>query len=122
MIDPKLLTKEAGFEDGAVVELVTENSSTVFYFSTPFEGDRSIFISESNRYVDFDRIISLRPLSGDMAIWNFATNNTHLALVKNGDEIEQLCWWRPDTVDFNEWKQVWNDFGAVITERPWWSK
>jgi len=77
MIDPKLLTKENGFVEGCVVEYTTtDNGKDVEYFDEAF---RKMFLVKPEAVEWFT---SIRPLTGPMAIWNFAPKGATV-LVKN---------------------------------------
>ena len=78
MIDPKLLTAEQGFVEGCVVEGVRDDGVAYYakfhsvdekavFVTTPF-GDIAISMLEE--------IQSIHPLTGPMAIWNFAPDGS----------------------------------------------
>lgn len=88
MITPDQLTKENGFEDGVVVEYeTTDDDKDVEYFDEAF---RKMFIVRPDAC---DWFTSIRPLTGPMAIWNFAPEwATHVEKRDEGD----FLWWALD--------------------------
>jgi len=100
MIDPKLLTPENGFVEGVVVG--------VEYFDG---------VSECGYWPDDDwpkndsGIKSIRPLTGPMAIWNFAPEWADFLVIEHGNHL----WQRGRSEDF---------FGDAsnVTTRPFWAR
>lgn len=85
MIDPKLLTEENGFVDGCVVEIVILDGDWKTYHHGILKDcgrDCVVYECEGEEIlssVPFKSIHSIRPLTGPMAIWNFAPSwATHL--------------------------------------------
>jgi len=73
MIDPKLLTEENGFVEGVVVEIVDTNlRKSVHYFKKTGDADGLPFVELNDWTPAMIIIDSIRPLTGPMAIWNFA--------------------------------------------------
>lgn len=93
MIDPKLLTKESGFEDGVVVE----------YERAGFRPSVTHFGSRVMKMTD---IVSIRPLTGPMAIWNFAPKWAQ-CLVRDEHEFTFLAS---------------DEHDEGFETRPWWAK
>ena len=103
MISTNQLTKEAGFEDGVVVEIVDEMGRVWFVESWKDEyGD--------SKTPSYESWISIRPLTGPMAIWNFAPEWADFLIVDHGN----CLWQRGRRQDF---------FGDArnITDRPFWA-
>jgi len=81
MIDPKVLTEENGFVEGCVVEIVTEEERAIGTFthvnfvnsSGPYLELENYTLSNYGFYgTRIEEIVSIHPLTGPMAIWNFA--------------------------------------------------
>jgi len=70
MIDPKLLTAENGFALECVVEVTWNSGQDVGYLHL---NENELWLK---RWIDeslgWDEVDSIRPLTGPMAIWNFA--------------------------------------------------
>ncbi len=97
MINPQLLTKENGFEDGVVVELNGDVGRL------HFDKDGAIVLNGYRRF----EILSLRPLTGPMSIWNYAPEwSTWCKRTSNGD----LLWYNIDAEHLENG-----------TKRPFWA-
>jgi len=83
MINPQLLTKENGFEDGVVVEIEWD--------TYPITGnDKEIAYWEDAKLWSTDHMVAIRPLTGPMGIWNHAYDDaTHLSI--DGAGCFQFC-------------------------------
>lgn len=113
MIGPKLLTPEFGFEEGCVVEIVSVHrgiSKFVEYFhSDAIRQDTYFGKDYSYRWGNNDWTI--RPLTGPMAIWNFAPDWADVYR-KNSNGIHQFS--SIATVpDLERYSWI---------ARPWWAK
>jgi hypothetical protein len=110
MIDPKLLTEENGFVEGCVVEVVRDDGVAYYaklhsadekavFVTTPF-GDIAISMLED--------ISSTRPLTGPMAIWNFAPQWAEWAIIYD----ESILWGMIGD----------NEGSGIPVYRPFWAK
>ena len=100
MIDPKLLTKEAGFYDSEPVEVEYENEvKEVGYFP----------VDDWN--LDNKKIVSIRPFAGPMAVWNFAPDWATFAEVRLGG----IAW-------LTEAPKWFDGTSEAIQARPWWAQ
>jgi len=107
MIDPKLVTPENGFIEGCVVEIKT---GVVFYERFKSVLNKNITILDSdgcNGYIDASDIVSIRPLTGPMAIWNFAP--------------EWAEWLVEDSVSFRWYKSQPDIYLNAPEDRPFWA-
>lgn len=96
MIHPSQLTREAGFEEGVVVEIALE------------DGHCKIVYWRAKTEWRWEKIRNIRPLTGDMAIWNFAPEWAEW-LVNWGDSIQ--------------WGVNEDNAGSgIMIKRPWWAK
>lgn len=106
MIDPTKLTAENGFVDGVVVEIVWDNRNRRHQYT-------ELCMSQWDDW-EFEQIESIRPLTGPMAIWNFAPEwATHLTAIILGDEVAYPCWHEHGSNTIPD--------GAVEIERPFWA-
>ena len=67
MIDPQLLTKENGFEDGVVVEIVWLNETDPEFLVWDEIEKRNVCDDDL-----LPELLSIRPLTGPMSLWNHA--------------------------------------------------
>lgn len=104
MIHPTQLTKEAGFEEGVVVEIVWEDDD-----HKPWLTHWPIFALSG-----INPIRSIRPLTGPMAIWNFAPDDAEILHRKIDGGFD----WLLGTVE--GWKMNYGD--GDFSHRPWWAK
>lgn len=94
MIDPKLLTEENGFVEGVVVEIgyspyKDRSLGTIYEYGKLRKiWPDSIETEQEDSPYGFDWIISIRPLTGPMAIWNFAPDYAQSAVVYCTGDIE----------------------------------
>lgn len=75
MISKELLTVENGFEDGVVVLVITNNSSL-----------KPQYYEWKEKYkdsIDWGYYYSIKPLTGKMAIWNFAPGWANLCMTNS---------------------------------------
>ena len=88
MIDPKLLTPEAGFMDCCAVEVQWPNEVyEVGYFPCDDWGR------------DVSEVVSIRPLTGPMAIWNFLPRNVKAVVLDDtGWPVHQYFDTMPDSM------------------------
>lgn len=114
MIHLSQLTKENGFADGVMVEIVVSGKSSWGVFSPVDETCIKVRTQDSLTYYT-DCIESIRPLTGPMAIWNFAPEWAESCITgRNG--VYWIQGYRPEDSD-------WPDLGwEKITFRPWWAK
>lgn len=114
MIDPKILTPEFGFEDGVVVEYQYHSwgkiENEVMTFHGFFGGvDRGRVVIRDwecdHATVECELIESIRPLTGPMAIWNFAPEWAQWLLIWDGEPL---------------WKREYQSHTSGIN-RPWWA-
>jgi len=117
MIDPKLLTEENGFVEGEWIHCSTNLTGRM-----GFVGKLHSVIPECGvvRFYDeddakFSEIVSIRPLTGPMAIWNFAPVWAESCIIgMNG--VYWIKGSRPEDSD-------WPDLGwEKIIFRPFWAK
>ena len=115
MINPQLLTKENGFEDGVVVELFYQDESGSYTeWDTWVTPDCRIdeqfpIVDLGNTAHDFACLVSIRPLTGPMSIWNHAPEwATHCA------ETEATIYWY-------KWGAVPSNTFDIVTARPFWA-
>lgn len=97
MIDPNQLTIENGFVEGCVIEYETDSE----YPATDYF-DASFIDSATT-------LVSIRPLTGHMAIWNHAPEWAVCAQVR-----EMGVSWE---YNIPEW---WDGVSPVISMRPFW--
>jgi hypothetical protein len=71
VIDPKLLTNENGFVEGCVVEIVQDGRSLLSYWKSQNEPE-ILMLDVGHIEIMFCEIEKICPLTGPMAIWNFA--------------------------------------------------
>lgn len=122
MIDPNQLTKENGFAKGCVVEIVMEDGNkSVEYFDGVSDGNVLLidifgsWIMNENNKCQF-----IRPLTGSMAIWNFAPElATHcLQMTDDQGNIWVVSWYRDLVLD----PLIPDDPDEIITNRPFWAR
>lgn len=106
MIDPKLLTKDAGFEDGVVYEINWGLGVKEWFLWGSHE--------DPNGW-DLESMLSIRPLTGPMAIWNFAPKWAKSVYVFD----DGLSW---KTTGKDDWIREWPELDGFMYDRPWWSK
>lgn len=126
MIDPAKLTEENGFVDGCVVEILHRHSDGDFFVTGKIlrTNSRGIVLdmpisAKNGVTVLFSDIISIRPLTGPMAIWNFAPKENKdqgvkapVAVLYSGLDVM----WLYDDEDPNEFL---ND-NCIM--RPFWAR
>ncbi len=103
MIDPKLLTDEAGFVEGCVVEIIWEDyisrQPEFYVWGSSSDGSQKEYMIQQYG-------ASVRPLTGPMAIWNFAPEWA-TCLMRDEHEFTFLAS---------------DEYGDGFESRPWWSK
>lgn len=117
MIHPTQLTKAAGFEEGVVIEIgykpwKDQSQETVLEYGKLCKiWPDSVETEQEESPYGLDWIVCIRPLTGPMAIWNFAP------------EWATCCQNREMGISWDhqipEW---WDGKSTVIQLRPWWAK
>jgi len=104
MIDPKLLTKENGFEDGVVVEIDKRSLGwwAVDLFNSFGVEDLGFATVHGAMMREFE---SIRPLTGRMSIWNHAPDWANYCAMGN------------QTIDW----LVTQVIGPTLHKRPFWA-
>lgn len=105
MINPKLLTKEAGFIVGTVVEINGTEVGRIIKITNSF-----LHLNTFVFGIPFDTIDSIRILTGPMSIWNHAPEWATY-LIQGGGEF---CF----GIKIPNW---WDGGSSKIQLRPWWA-
>lgn len=109
MIDPKLLTEEAGFVDGVVVEYKYSKVDKRYIDILNVSQDGKI---DTQEYFlgQFEDMEYIRPLTGPMSIWLHAPEWATY-LIQGGGEF---CF----GIKIPNW---WDGESSKIQLRPWWA-
>ena len=112
MIDPKLLTEESGFVEGVVVEVVQHGHGYLSEKMTTCAWWRREGYAVTMGYRSFpNEMISIRPLTGPMAIWNFLPRNIKAVIFdEDGWPKHQFFDTMPDDM-----------MPKAAVSRPWWA-
>lgn len=120
MIDPAKLTEDQGFVDGVVVEIADADDNK--HYGKLFNvTEHSVYtVEDSLRGFAFGEVLSIRPLTGPMAIWNFAPEwATHcLQMTDDQGNIWGVSWYRDLVLD----PLIPDDPDEIITNRPFWAR
>ena len=126
MIDLNLLTPENGFVPGCVVEVITEgwpSPRPVIFRLVQLKDLSGIgnlsssedwVIPDAHAYVYIKLLTSIRPLTGPMAIWNFAPGGVEVLHRTFNGNFE---WLRGTSAG---WRMNFED--RVFMDRPFWAK
>lgn len=108
MIDPKLLTEEAGFVDGVVVEYKYSKVDKRYVDILNASQDGKI---DTQEYFlgQFEDMEYIHPLTGPMSIWNHAPEWAQWCKVSKIN----ITWWDQEPPHQFDWNQV--------SQRPWWA-
>lgn len=118
MIDPKLLTPDNGFVEGGVVDIV-DNHGRRFVGRLSHVTEFNIWLVESNFHgFMFSEVESIRPLTGPMAIWNFAPEWANYHLTRHDMKVSAF---RVELVDYMRHGPHAEEYKNDWTARPFWA-
>lgn len=110
MIDPNLLTKEAGFVGGEWIEI--DHHVMKWHGLELYDDEYIGWIVGEYENIDPSEVTSIRPLTGPMAIWNFLPKNIK-AIV-----LDESGW--PESQYYDTAPDLIIPRGAVF--RPFWAQ
>lgn len=108
MIDPKLLTPDNGIVEGCVVAYRIDGDTNERVGHARY-ADHGFSILE-NQWIGTRNLDTIRPLTGPMAIWNFAPESA-LACMVYETMVQWVEYLPPEGTTYT---------GLLI--RPWWAK
>lgn len=118
MIDSKLLTPEYGFQEGVVVEIIQDGRTFLSYWEIQNE-EMMIILEVGHIQIDIDEIENIHPLTGPLAVWNYAPPYAQACRFMDEDNLNDTIFWYPKLCEYDR-NILSRD--PRVSFRPWWAE